>query len=174
LYEIAGTRGAYVIDGDAWATSWGVLDAKEGDLVILCPESGDSVYTLPGAWAGRPLSKYRAAAKIMEPPRSATTWARYGAQHVASGTMAEAAADGTWTLDVTRVLVLAQVTAVLADGSLELGGWTARGVRPELRAALRPKQSVWLVGDVRLEPSPDGAKPTLVLDVVDGALRILE
>jgi hypothetical protein len=67
LYEVAGARATYIFDSHG-ASLAGEIDAKQGDLVALCPEHSPNRWQLPADWTNHPLTTVRFAAHVKGPP----------------------------------------------------------------------------------------------------------
>jgi predicted Ser/Thr protein kinase len=67
LYEIAGQRRHYILDGYWGFELYGELGAQPGDMVALCPSEDVTNYQLPDGWSG-PVTHTRVAVRVSGPP----------------------------------------------------------------------------------------------------------
>lgn len=162
LYEVVGQRATYHFDGDEWNESIGQFDARIGDLVALCQDDIDELFTLPGAWHG-PLGKMMAMLPISAPPRMREL-AKLDPLHISDVVLLRDGKRGKLELDPSR-RYLVRSNVVAADGARwEMEGWWLE-VPPRVAGAALVKESArpWIVVEqLHFEDDPEGGKPHLV------------
>jgi hypothetical protein len=150
LYEVAGVARTYLIDGTRYRFDHAPLEARPGELVLICTGGGISRDArLPPEWHDATHEGF--AVRIARPPRIAEK-GRLAPEQVRASSIESDAAQVRWDhAPDAHLLVHAEIGEPAGEGRYAMGrsssgGWLLEvPARLRSRPALVPGQMAWLI-----------------------------